>query len=196
MNFPLTLRFKVVALAPQIYVEDAAGNTVCYVKQKMLRLKEKIEVFQDSSRQQLLATIDADRIIDWSARYHFTAESGQELGSVGRRGMRSLWRAHYEIVLPGSDTPAMTLREENPWTKVMDGFFGELPIINLFSGYLFHPKYLVSRNDGTPVMRLTKEPAFWEGRFKVDLLSEVSPQEQLTLTLSGLMMLLLERRRG
>lgn len=196
MNFPLTLRFKIVALAPQIYVEDASGNTVCYVKQKLFKLKEQIEVFEDSSRTTLLATINADRIIDWSARYHFTTAAGEALGSVGRRGMRSLWRAHYEIVLPGADTPAMTLREENPWTKVMDGFFGELPIINLFSGYLFHPKYLVSRNDGTPVLRLTKEPAFWEGRFKVELLGDASAAEQLALTLSALMMLLLERKRG
>lgn len=196
MNFPLTFRFKIVALAPQIFVEDADGNTVCYVKQKLFKLREKIEVFQDSSKQALLATINADRIIDWSARYHFTAAGGQALGSVGRRGMRSLWRAHYEVVLPDETTPSMTIREENPWTKVMDGFFGELPIINLFSGYLFHPKYLVSRNDGTPVMRFTKEAAFWEGRFKVELLGDVSPQEQLSLTLSGLMMLLLERRRG
>lgn len=196
MNFPLTLRFKIVALAPQIFVEDAAGNTVCYVKQKMFKLKEQIEVFEDSSKSTLLANINADRIIDWSARYHFTTPAGDPLGSVGRRGMRSLWRAHYEIVLTGSEAPAMTLREENPWTKVMDGFFGELPIINLFSGYLFHPKYLVTRTDGTPVMRLTKEPAFWEGRFKVELLGTATPEEQLTLTLSGLMMLLLERRRG
>lgn len=196
MNFPLTFRFKIMALAPQIFVEDASAQTVCYVKQRLLRLKEKIEVYEDASKQSLLATIDADRIIDWSARYHFATASGEAIGSVGRRGMRSLWRAHYEITLPGDSSPALTVREENPWTKVLDGIFGDLPIISLFSGYLFHPKYLITRQDGSPVMRMTKEPAFWEGRFKVESLGETSSQEQLTLTLSLLMMILLERRRG
>ena len=45
MQFPLQLRFKVLALATQIYVTDASGATVFYVKQKMFKLKEDIAVF-------------------------------------------------------------------------------------------------------------------------------------------------------
>ena len=55
MEFPLRFRFKLIALAPQIFVTDAAGNTISYIKQKLFRLKEKIEVFSDSSRKQMLA---------------------------------------------------------------------------------------------------------------------------------------------
>lgn len=69
MNFPLSLRFKLLALSPQIYVSDAAQQPVLYVKQKLFKLREKIEVFRDESRSQLLCTIQANKIIDWSARY-------------------------------------------------------------------------------------------------------------------------------
>ena len=93
MNYPLSFRFKLLALSPQIYVTDAAGNEVCYVKQKLFRLREKVEVHTDSTRQQLLCTIEADRIIDWSAKYTFRDVSGRELGAIGRRGMRSIWSA-------------------------------------------------------------------------------------------------------
>ena len=71
MNYPLTFRFKLLAFSPQIYVEDAAGKTVCYVKQKLFRLRENVEVHTDETRQQMHSTITADRIIDWSARYTF-----------------------------------------------------------------------------------------------------------------------------
>jgi hypothetical protein len=79
----------------------------------------------------------------------------------------------------------------------MDGFFGELPIIGLFSGYLFHPSYLISRLDnGAPMVRVKKQPAFWEGRFSLEQIGNIDDGDQLRVMLSTLMMILLERRRG
>lgn len=45
-------------------------------------------------------------------------------------------------------------------------------------------------------MRLTKQPAFFEGRFQIDRLGELSPREELNLILGFLMLVLLERSRG
>lgn len=196
MNYPLSFRFKLLALSPQIYVTDASGNEVCYVKQKLFRLREKVEVHTDSSCQQLLCTIEADRIIDWSAKYTFRDASGRELGAIGRRGMRSIWSAHYDVFAPGSTEPLFSIREENPFAKLIDGFICEIPIIGFVSSYLFHPKYLASRTDGTPVMRLTKQAAFFEGRFSLEQLGEASDGEQTAIMLGYLMMNLLERSRG
>ncbi|MES2598801.1 MAG: hypothetical protein V4662_25935 [Verrucomicrobiota bacterium] len=196
MNYPLTFRFKLLALSPQIYVTDSAGNEVCYVKQKLFRLKEKVEVHTNSDRQQLLCTIEADRIIDWSAKYTFRDAAGRELGAVGRRGMRSIWSAHYDVFAPGVTEPLFSIREENPFAKLMDGFLSEIPAVGLLSGYMFHPKYLASRVDGAPVMRLTKQSAFFEGRFLLEQVGEASESEQTAIMLSFLMMNLLERSRG
>jgi hypothetical protein len=196
MKYPLSFRFKLLAFSPQIYVEDAAGQTVCYVKQKLFRFREKVEVHADDSRQQMLCTIEADRIIDWSARYTFRDAAGHDIGAVGRRGMRSLWSAHYDVFGPGSSEPAFSIREENPMAKLLDGFLGELPIVGILTAFLFHPKYLACRSDGTPVMRLTKQAALFEGRFTLDQLSVISAGEEMAIILSFLMMNLLERKRG
>ena len=80
--------------------------------------------------------------------------------------------------------------------KVADAFLSEIPILGMLSGYLFHPKYLASRSDGSPAMRLTKEPAFFEGRFRIDKLGDLTPREEMNLLLSYLMLVLLERARG
>ncbi|NNC87646.1 MAG: hypothetical protein HKN82_04200 [Akkermansiaceae bacterium] len=196
MNYPLTLRFKIVALAPQMFVEDADGQTILYVRQKLLKLKEQVEVFTDRSRATRLAHIQANRILDWSARYMFTDASGEEIGSVGRKGLRSLWKAHYEVFNPGDEQHDFSIHEENPWAKVADSVVGGIPVLGFFSNYLFHPSYLAARADGTPAMRVTKQPAFWEGRFRIDKLGELSAREELNLLLSFLMLNLLERRRG
>ncbi len=79
---------------------------------------------------------------------------------------------------------------------MLDGILGEIPILGMFSGYFLHPSYIATRSNGTPAMRLTKQPAFWEGRFQIEKLSDVTPREELNLFLSFLMMILLERKRG
>jgi hypothetical protein len=196
MNFPLSFRFKLLALSPQIYIQDAAGKSVCYVKQKLFRLKEKVEVFADDTQRNLICTISADRIIDWSARYTFRDAAGNEIGAVGRRGMRSIWSAHYDIFSPGSSSPAFSIREENPMAKLFDSILGEIPIIGLCTGFFFHPRFLAARSDGTPIMRLTKQSAFFEGKFQLDQITPVSEGEETAIILSYLMMNLLERSRG
>jgi hypothetical protein len=166
MNYPLTFRFHLFAFTPQISVTEAGGQTLCYVKQKLFRLREKVEVFTDDTMQTLLATIKADRIIDWSARYTFRAPDGRELGAVGRQGMRSLWRAHYDVFAPGAQTPTFVIQEANPWTKMLDGLVGEIPIVGLFTGFMLHPSYIATRGEGgSAVLKLTKQPALFEGRF-------------------------------
>ncbi len=196
LQYPLRLSFKILALASQATVTDANGRTVLYTKQKLLKFREHVEIFTDATRSTRLADIRANKVIDWSARYFSTDASGREIGSVGRRGWRSLWRAHYEAFNPGDNTPDFSIREENAGAKVADAFLGEIPIIGMFSGYFFHPRYLATRSDGTPAMRLTKEAAFFEGRFRIDKLGELSPREEMNLFLSFLMLVLLERRRG
>ena len=79
---------------------------------------------------------------------------------------------------------------------MLDSLLGEIPILGIFSGYFLHPSYLASRADGSPAMRLTKEPAFWEGKFRIEKLADLTPREELNLLLSFLMMILLERSRG
>jgi hypothetical protein len=195
MRFPLDLRFKIVAIAPQISVTDAAGALLLYVKQQAFKLKESVTVFRDAEQTHPVYRMTADRVIDISAQYRIDDERGSPLGVLRRRGMRSLWRAHYEVHRGG--VPFLTIREENPWVKVVDGLVSEIPILGLFTGYVLHPAYRVARID-TPatVMRAVKQPAFLEGRFAIEQVTELAPPEQTLAVLAVLMMLLLERRRG
>jgi hypothetical protein len=196
LRYPLTMSFKILALASQATVTDADGRTVLYTRQRLLKFKEHVEIWTDKSQSTRLADIRANKVIDWSARYHFTDASGTMLGSVGRRGWRSLWKAHYEVFGPANDGPVYSIQEENAWIKVLDGILSDIPIIGMFSGYFLHPRYIASRADGSQAMRLTKQPAFWEGRFLIEKSVNLTPREELSLFLSFLMLILLERRRG
>ncbi|AFY32341.1 hypothetical protein Cal7507_1892 [Calothrix sp. PCC 7507] len=194
MQYPLELTFKFWALAPQISVVDSQGKLVFYVKQKLFKLKEAITVFGDVEQSRPLYYIKADRIIDFSARYDFTDSQGNYLGGVKRRGLRSLWRARYDIF--DGDVSILNIQEKNPWVKVADALFAEIPVLGMFTGYVFNPVYLVNRTDGSVVMRLEKIPSFLSRRFIIKAVDQISDREEQQLLLSLVMMLLLERNRG
>lgn len=131
-QYPLQLTFKFWTFAPKLSIVDKHEKPVFFVRQQLFRLKEVIDVFADSTLSEKLFTIKADRIIDFSAKYNFTNNRGQVLGAVKRRGIRSLWKAHYEIF--EANQVAFSIHEDNPWIKVMDSFFAEIPIVGMFTG--------------------------------------------------------------
>lgn len=195
MNYPLELSFKLLAIASQIYIRDANGQLLGYVKQKLFKLKEDINIFADESQTRHLYNIKADRVLDFSAKYNFTDATGNNLGSIKRQGMRSIWRANYDI-FDGASNQVMKINEENGWVKVIDSLVGELPVVGMFSGYFFNPAYLISRLDGTPIARLQKQPAFFEGKFQLSALMPFSDDDEVRVLLGALSMTLLERSRG
>jgi hypothetical protein len=193
MQFPLVARFKLLAVASQISVFDAGGSLLFYARQKAFKLKEAVTVFADEEQTRPLFTLAADRILDISARYRIQDAGGAERAVLQRHGMASFWRTHYDIEIGGH--AAMTIREENPWIKVLDGVFGSIPILGIFAGYLFHPAYLVSAG-GTNMLRVVKKPALFEGRFEIERTGELETSAADIAVVSVLMMLLLERSRG
>lgn len=194
MDFPLHLTFKTFALTHQASVTDAEGHLVLYVKQKAFTWKDTFTVFADAEQTQPLYTLRADRVMHFSASFLVTDAQGQVLGSVRRHGRRSLWRAHYEVVR--DEQVLFDIREVSPWVKVMDGLFGEIPLLGIFSGYVFHPAYQATRADGTPALRLEKKPAFLGGKFDIVKQAQLSPTEEGLGTLGLLVLTMLERRRG
>jgi len=195
MNFPLDLRFKLMAISSQITVRDSAGQVCFSVKQKAFKLREAVTVFADEAQTSPVYRIGADRIIDFNAQYGVEDMSGRQLGVIRRQGMRSLWRSRYDVTREGS--PAFAIQESNPWVSVLDGIVGQLPIVGILSGYLFHPAYRVTRADtGAEAFRVTKQPAFFEGRFQVDAVDSPGGDDEQLALMGILMMVLLERAKG
>ena len=193
MDFPLQLTFKVLALGNRLSVTDARGSLLFFVRQKKFKLREAVAVFADEAQTRQLYSIQADRILDFSARYTIADAAGMPVGAVSRQGAKSLFKAHYDVWR--GDHVVMTITEENPWVKFLDGLLQELPVVGMVSGYLLHPSYAVARADGTPVLRFKKEPAFFESRFTVQKLAELDREDELRVVLALVMVVLLERER-
>lgn len=194
LNYPLNLSFKILALAPQIRVTDASGQLIAYVKQKAFKLKEDVTIFADEGQMQPLYRINANRILDFNANYNITTPQGQPIGAVRRPGMRSIWKANYPIS-DASGAEIGLIHEENPWVKVMDALFGEIPIVGMFAGYVFNPAYLIEVR-GQTALYMKKQPAMLEGKFTIEQRGQLAPQDEPLVISSMIMALLMERARG
>jgi uncharacterized protein YxjI len=195
-NYPLSFEFKISTFSNDFNAKDSQGNTIAYVRQKMFKLKEKVVVFSDETKSKELFHIKADKWLDFNTAYNFTsAADGIELGKVCRKGWVSFLKARYELY-DENEQQDLLIEEENPWTKFWDGLFKQVPIVSMFTGYFFNPRYTVKRPDGKLVGRFSKEKSFFGRKFSYDKLAEYEKGEELRVLLGLMMMVLLERRRG
>lgn len=196
LNYPLKFTFKIGTMANDFIIEDASSSTLAYVRQKMFKFIDEIEVFTDAKKKNLEFTIKANKWIDFSATYVFTDKNGIERGRVARKGWASIWKARYDVY-DEQQHLAFHIMEESAWTKVFDSMFSEIPILGIFTGYVFNPKYIVGRPDGSKVMRLRKNASFFGRKFTLEKIGPTNnSSEDECIVLSLMMMILLERRRG
>ena len=195
LQYPLFLKFKITTLSSDFTITDNNGNSLAYVRQKMFRLKEDVVVFNNESKTQENYRIKANQWIDFNASYAITDHSGKNLGKIARKGMRSIWKATYNI-LDSNDSQKYKVQEENAWVKVLDGLVGEIPVIGAFTGYFLNPTYIVRDNNGKEIYRLKKMPSFIGRKFQLDQINDIEDEEETLIVLSLMMMVLLERATG
>lgn len=200
MEFPLRLQFKLLALAPQLWVHDAQGQTLGYVRQKLLKLKESVTVYADESQTKPIYTMNANRILDFNARYTLANTAGQTVGTLDRsvwRSFKALFTNSITHTINIDDQATFTVKDEKPFRVFANALVGEIPFVNLITGYFLNPTYTMRRNStGEEVLRLVKQPSFWESAFTVEKIGQISPREQEVALLSLMMIVLLERTRG
>lgn len=109
-----TVRRKVLKLfGGAFHVYGPNEELVMYSKMKAFKLKEDIRLFTGEDMQHEVLAIRARNVIDFSASYDvFDASTGEKLGSLRRRGWKSIMRDEWKI-LNASDQEMGTIREDS-----------------------------------------------------------------------------------
>jgi hypothetical protein len=116
------LRKKVFKILGGVFrVFDPAGNLVFFVHQRV-KLREDIRVYGDEAKQQELLTIAARMVIDFSAAYDITdALSGEKVGALRRKGMKSILRDEW-LILDAAENQIGMIQEESMSTALIRRF--------------------------------------------------------------------------
>jgi len=195
LQFPINFKFNIISLSNDFTATDANGKTVAYVRQKLFKLKEDITIYADESMSKINYSIKADRWLDFSAAYTIYDQDGSVIGKIVRKGWKSIWKAQYEII-DQHDHAQFKIDEENPWIKVADSILGEIPLLGMLTGYLFHPSYIVTNYNDSEIVKLTKFPSLWSRHFELIKVGHLDSDDDDRIMLGLMMMILLERKRG
>lgn len=121
------LKRQVFALTGKLRFYDPQGNLVCYVEQKMFRLKEDIRVYADEQKSQEILLINARQIIDWNAAYDIHDPlSGQKVGTLRRKGWSSMMRDEWEVLDPAEQMLGTLIEDSAGYAMLRRFLLGSL----------------------------------------------------------------------
>lgn len=111
MKYLLKRKFFTL-LGKEFTIYDDKDEVVAYAKQKAFKLKEEIQIYTNSTKSHLLASIKSRNIWDFGATYDVRDDNGELLGAFRRLGVRSMFRDEWKILTPG-DNEIGVIQEES-----------------------------------------------------------------------------------
>jgi uncharacterized protein YxjI len=132
------LKRQVFALTGKLRFYGPQGDLVLFCEQKMFKLREDIRVYADEQKSQEMLAIKARQIIDFSAAYDVVdSTTGQKVGALRRKGLKSILRDEWEVLDPNDEVLGL-LFEDN---------MGLAMLRRLVLGSLLPQNYDLTMND-------------------------------------------------
>jgi uncharacterized protein YxjI len=118
-----TVRRKILTLiGAKFHVYDPEGHLVLYSKMKGFRLREDIRLYTGEDMTEEVLTISTRNVIDFAAAYDVAdSESGEKIGTLRRKGLKSMFRDEWQILDPNG-TQIGLIREDSGWLAALRRF--------------------------------------------------------------------------
>lgn len=111
-NEKYTIRRKVFKIfGAAFHVYDENGSVIGYCKQKAFKLKEDLKLYTGEDMADMLLSLQALSVIDFSSTYTVTLPDGTSLGSLRRKGMKSSFIRDEWLVFDGDGQEIAIIRE-------------------------------------------------------------------------------------
>lgn len=123
-----TVRRKVLTLVgAQFHVRTESDKLLAFTQLKAFKLKEDIRVYADEQKSQELLSIQARQIIDISAAYDVQdSRTGQKVGALRRKGMKSILRDEW-LVLDAAEQEIALIQEESMFVALLRRLINLIP---------------------------------------------------------------------
>jgi len=139
---PMVNQYEVSTLGAD---EKSAGEPICFVEQKRMKLKEDLRAFTDDSKTSEVFRIKAQQVWDPRARYDITDASGQHVGQLGKVFGKSLLRSTWRIY-DAAGAEIGWARERSLLVGLFRRLVGFIPYIGGFGDWLpipYHFDYFI-----------------------------------------------------
>lgn len=142
------IRRKVLAFAPQYWIEDQRGGILGYSKAKLFTLKEDIRIYTNEQMQVELFRLQQTQYIDsWATMAVIDSASNQLLGYVRRRWLESSFGADSWEVLDPWNRQVGEIKEDT----------GSGLLRKYMPGGALIPEAMTMKLGGVPVARIEQQ---------------------------------------
>lgn len=178
--------FKVFGAGFHVYGEQ--GELVAYCKQKAFRLREDFRLFADEERTQEFLHIATRQIIDFSAAYDVKLPSGESIGSLKRKGFKSMFRDSW-IVMDQNGNEIATIKEDSAGLAFLRRFID-------FASIISPQKFKVMTNSGEHIATFRQHFNPFIFRMGIAIHEERDDLDDLVLLAGGVLIAAIEGRQG
>jgi hypothetical protein len=185
-----TIRRKVFKLfGASFHIYDETGNLVGYCKQKAFKLREDIRLFSDESMTTPLLTLGARSIIDFGVTFDVTLPTGESLGSLRRKGLKSSFIRDEWLLFDEHGTDAAIIREKN-------AFMAFLRRLNEIIAVFSPQTYEVVSNDSRNIATFQQRFNPFVYRLVVTIHEQDDQLDDLVILGAGCLIAAIEGRQG
>jgi hypothetical protein len=110
----------------KIDIFDVNEKPILFSKMKAFKLKEDIRIYGDETMQDCLISMQARSVIDFSSVFDVVdVETGIKIGSLRRKGMKSILKDEWAILSP-SESVIGLIKEDNVLLALLRRFLTNL----------------------------------------------------------------------
>ncbi|MFG0242313.1 MAG: hypothetical protein ACF8R9_05940 [Phycisphaerales bacterium JB054] len=184
-----TVRRKVLKiLGASFHVFDENGQVVAYCQQKAFKLREDIRLFTSESKTETLLTMKARSVIDFGVTFDITLPSGESIGSLRRKGLKSMFRDSWLLYSP-EGVELATMREDS-------GTMAMLRRLHEAFALLSPQKFQITKTDGTHVATLRTHFNLFVYRLGVSIHTEDEEVDELMVLAAACLIAAIEGRQS
>jgi uncharacterized protein YxjI len=170
---PVVNQYEVSTLGPD---EKSAGEPVCFVEQKRMKLKEDLRAFTDDSKTAEVFRIKAQQVWDPRARYDVTNGNGQHVGQLAKAFGKSLLRSTWRLYDAAGDEIGWA-RERSLIVALFRRLVGLVPFIGDFADWLPIPYHFDFKRGDTVLGTHTRQAWKFRDTYTIDMSGD--PQRTL-----------------
>lgn len=87
-------------------------SLIGFAHQKRLAFRERFDIYTDETKQQVLFSIQARKVLDIAAKYDILDADGKVIGVVGKAFRASLLRSTWELFNPEDESKPLFIAQE------------------------------------------------------------------------------------
>ncbi len=174
----LIVEQKITAFVNQyrVFATDADGNKenlVAFAQQKRLAFRERVDFYSDESKQQLVFTLRAEKVMDVHGRYFIDDPQGSRVGAFRKEFAKSLLNSTWNII-DTSDQPVLVISESNQFLAISRRFAGWIPFVGDLLDLLtnFFKYHFSFRDTSGAEVGMYRKTTLFRDHYRLDMTDE------------------------